>query len=99
VPQRERERKNEKRREERRVAWALSLRSAVLPVPLRAAQGAIKLDMRYEPSDKPKKSAGTLHVMVKEGAGLTTKEPYVKLYVLLVCSSAPLSLYRVLFFV
>ena len=35
--------------------------------------------MRFEPSDKPKKSAGTLHVMVKEGAGLATKEPYVKL--------------------
>ncbi|EDQ92759.1 uncharacterized protein MONBRDRAFT_35407 [Monosiga brevicollis MX1] len=49
----------------------------------RPAQGALKLDLEFEapPDSKArKKTAGTLHILVKEGIGLSTKEPYVKLY-------------------
>eukprot|EP00730_Choanoeca_flexa_P014003 TRINITY_DN5958_c0_g1_i3.p1 TRINITY_DN5958_c0_g1~~TRINITY_DN5958_c0_g1_i3.p1 ORF type:complete len:1089 (+),score=297.77 TRINITY_DN5958_c0_g1_i3:161-3427(+) len=47
------------------------------------AQGAVKLDVQFEapPNLKAKKkTAGTLHVVVREAAGLATKEPYIKLY-------------------
>jgi hypothetical protein len=45
--------------------------------------GAIKLDVQFEAPTTlkaKKKTSGTLHVVVKEAAGLSTKEPYIKLY-------------------
>eukprot|EP00045_Choanoeca_perplexa_P014201 m.165765 g.165765 ORF g.165765 m.165765 type:complete len:1073 (+) comp16604_c0_seq2:295-3513(+) len=47
------------------------------------AQGALKLDIQFEAPTNlktKKKTSGTLHVVVKEAAGLSTKEPYIKLY-------------------
>ena len=35
----------------------------------------------YEPKEGSKKVAGTLHVSINEGRGLSTHEPYVKMYI------------------
>lgn len=42
--------------------------------------GLIRLELRFEPADDADATAGTIHVTIKEGRDLGTKEPYIKMY-------------------